>query len=126
MSIDFLPDVYSRATKVTIARPVSGAEALTDPSNGRVVIPARVEIVLTLVEGTERGQYAYAYVAVIGPRRLKSGALGKPITTIGWEEQRNEGPRGYVARPAWLTALLSDSLPAGWDRHLLDLPKVSA
>jgi hypothetical protein len=126
MSINFLPDVYSRATKVTVVLPVSGVAALTDPSNGRVVVPARVEIDLTLFEGTEHGQRARAYVAVIGPRRLKSGALGKPITSIGWEKTRNEGSRGYVARPGWLTDLLSENLPDGWDTKLLDLPEVSA
>ena len=123
MSIDFLPDEYSRATRTTVVVPVSGKEALTDPDNGRVVLPARIEITLTLIEDTPRGDRAFAYVAVVGPRRLKSGAAGKPITSIGWEKTRNGGPRGYVLRPAWLTDLLADYLPMGWGPSLLDLPE---
>jgi hypothetical protein len=122
VSIDFLPDEYSQATNTTIVVPVYGRDDLTDPSNGRIVVPARVEISLTLIEDTARGDRTHAYVAVIGPRRLKSGAFGKPITTIGWEKGRNDGPRGYVPRPNWLTLLLADRLPMGWDPKLLDLP----
>ena len=122
MSINFLPAIYTRATKTTVVVPVTGKADLADPSNGRIVIPARVEIDLTLFEGTERGDRAYAYVAVIGPRRLKSGAAGQSITSIGWEAVRNDGLRGYVARPDWLTNLLADYLPMGWDTALLDLP----
>jgi hypothetical protein len=125
VSIDFLPDAYTRATQTTVAVPVSNVPHLTDPSNSRIVIPARVEIVLKLIEGTSRGDRAFAYVAVIGPRRLKSGAVGKPITTIGWEKSRNDGPRGYVARPDWLTRLLADYLPMGWSPSLLDLPEAT-
>jgi hypothetical protein len=125
MTIDFLPDEYSRATQTTVVVPVvrPRTEALTDPSNGRVVFPARIEITLRLDEGTPRGDRASAYVAVVGPRRLKSGAVGKPITTIGWEKARNDGPRGHVARPDWLTELLAEHLPEGWDPALLELPK---
>lgn len=122
MTIHFLPDVYTRATSTTVVVPVSGVADLMAPSGRRVVIPARVEISLTLIEGTPRGDREYAYVAVIGPRRLKSGAAGKPITTAGWESARNDGPRGYVARPDWLTALLAEYLPMGWSPALLDLP----
>ncbi|MFD5491532.1 hypothetical protein ACFWH4_00985 [Streptomyces sp. NPDC127091] len=123
MSIDFLPDEYSRATRTTVVVPVSGKDALTDPSNGRVMLPARVEITLMLFEGTPRGDRAFAYVALIGPRRLKSGVAGKPITSTGWQKTSNEGPRGYAIRPAWLTNLLADYLPMGWDPALLDLPE---
>lgn len=125
MSINFLPDRYSRVTQVTVAVPVAvpSRDALTDPSNGHVVLPEHVEFTLRRDEGTPRGDRTSAYVAVIGPRRLKSGAVGKPITTIGWEAARNEGPRGYVARPDWLTALLAENLPDGWDPALLELPK---
>lgn len=122
MSIDFLPAVYTRATATALAVPVSNVPDLTDPSNGRVVIPARVEISLKLIEGTERGDRAYAYVAVIGPRRLKSGAAGKPITSIGWELVLNDGPLGCVVRPDWLTFLLADHRPNSWSPRLLDLP----
>ncbi|WP_329390061.1 hypothetical protein [Streptomyces sp. NBC_01716] len=121
MTIHFLPDVFTRASKVTVVVPVSGKDALTDPSNSRVVFPARVEITLQLTEGTERGDRTFAYVAVIGPRRLKSGVAGKPITTTGWESARNDGRRGHVARPDWLTQLLTEHLPMGWDQSLLDL-----
>ncbi len=122
MTIHFLPDVYSRATQTTVVVPVSDVPDLTDPSNFRVVIPTRVEITLTLFEGGPRGNKACACVHVIGPRRLKSGAAGKPIATVGWESARNEGPRGYVARPPWLTRLLPYNLPAGWSPSLLELP----
>ena len=122
MTINFLPDVFTRATRTTVVVPVADKADLTDPSNGWIVIPTRVEIDLTLSEGTPRGDRLHAYVAVIGPRRLKSGAAGKPITTLGWQRIRNDGPRGYVARPTWLTNLLDDYLPMGWDPALLDLP----
>ncbi|MFD8226868.1 hypothetical protein ACFV16_22150 [Streptomyces massasporeus] len=123
MTIDFLPDEYSRVTQTTVVVPAvrPSSDALTDPSNGHVVLPARVEITLRLDVGTPRGDRATAYVAVTGPRRLKSGAVGKPITTIGWEKARNEGPRGYVVRPDWLTTVLSENLPDGWDPALLEL-----
>ena len=123
MTIHFLPDEYSRVTQTTVVVPVSGWDPLTDPSNGYVVLPARVEITLRRDEGTSRGDRTSAHVAVVGPRRLKSGATGKPITVIGWERARNEGPRGYVARPDQLTAVLAENLPGGWDPTLLELPK---
>ncbi|MFJ7999048.1 hypothetical protein ACIQ7D_18135 [Streptomyces sp. NPDC096310] len=126
MSIDFLPEEFSRATKTTVVVPVSGKDALADPPSGRVVIPARVEISLTLFEGTSRGDRAYAYVSVTGPRRLKSGAIGKPITSFGWEKARNDGRCGYAARPGRLTNLLDDYLPMGWDPALLDLTEGGA
>ncbi|WP_030248009.1 hypothetical protein [Streptomyces sp. NRRL S-455] len=123
MTIYFLPDEYARVTQTTVVVPVArpNTDALTDPSNGHVVLPARVEITLRLDEGTPRGDRATAHVAVVGPRRLKSGAVGKPITTIGWERARNDGSRGYVARPDWLTELLAEHLPEGWDPALLEL-----
>jgi hypothetical protein len=123
MTINFLPDEYDLVTQTTVVVPVfrPSTDALTDPSNGHVVLPARVEITLRLDEGTPRGNRATAYVSVAGPRRLKSGAAGKPITTTGWDRARNEGPRGYVARPAWLTELLAEHLPDGWDPALLEL-----
>lgn len=125
MTINFLPDEYSRATQTTVVVPVTvlSRDALTDPFNGRVVFPTRVEITLRRDEGTPRGDRETAYVAVVGPRRLKSGAVGKPITVTGWEKARNEGPRGYVSRPDWLTAVLAENLPDGWDSELLELPK---
>ena len=123
MSIYFLPDEYSRVTQTTVVVPVTvpSRDALTDPSNGHVVLPARVEITLRVDESTPRGYRATAHVAVVGPRRLKSGAVGKPITVTGWEKARNEGPRGHVARPDWLTAVLAENLPDGWDPALLEL-----
>ncbi|MFH8805266.1 hypothetical protein ACH4F6_37950 [Streptomyces sp. NPDC017936] len=125
MTIDFLPDEYRRAVQTTVVIPVEvpSRNALTDPSNGRVVLPARVEIILTRFEGVPSGDRTRAYVAVIGPRRLKSGAVGKPIAVPGWETARNDGPRGYVDRPAWLTDVLAENLPDGWDPALLELPK---
>ncbi|WP_086559954.1 hypothetical protein [Streptomyces africanus] len=123
MTIDFLPDEYSRVTQTTVVVPVSGWEPLTDPSNGYVVLPSRVEITLRLDVGTPRGDRTSAHVAVVGPRRLKSGAAGQPIIATGWEKARNKGPRGYVARPDQLTDLLAENLPDGWDPALLELPK---
>lgn len=124
MTIHFLPDQYTRVTQTTVVFPVTAPEGtvLTDPSNGWVVVPQRVEITLTREEGAPSGDRERAYAAVIGPRRLKSGALSKEARIPGWERARNEGLRGFSMRPDWLTALLADNLPAQWSRALLDLP----
>lgn len=125
MTVHFLPDRYTRVVQMTIVVPLFMPEGtvLGDPSNGWLIIPERVEITLTREEGTSRGTRERAYVAAIGPRRLKSGKLGKEARISGWERARNEGFRGYSLRPDELTAVLVDNLPAGWDPALLDLPR---
>ncbi|MET9705348.1 hypothetical protein [Streptomyces griseus] len=110
MTIHFLPEQYDRATKTTIVIPVSGHPDLGDPSNGRYLIPARVEIDVTQIEGGPKAR-TFIYVSVTGPRRLKSGNPGQPITSIGWDNARNSGRRGYVDRPDWLTAVLDEHMP---------------
>lgn len=109
MPIHFLPDVFARATKTTVVVPVSGCPDLTDPSTGRVVIPAQVEIVAQCIEGSENDR-TWLYVAVIGPRRLKSGEPGQPIITASWNKSRVDGARGYVDRPDWLTDLIDEQM----------------
>lgn len=112
MTIHFLPDTYTRATQTTVIVPVTGVPDLTDPSNGRTVIPARVELIVTRFEGTPDGGRQSTYVAVIGPRRLKSGAPGREITTTGWQNERNKSWRGTVAeRPDWLSKLVTEHQP---------------
>jgi hypothetical protein len=69
------------------------------------------------------GTVEYASVHVYGPRRLKSGELGKPISSFRWQQARNEGYRGYVPRPDWLSALIAQHLPAGWSPSLVELPE---
>ncbi|MFJ4932377.1 hypothetical protein ACIP8U_00700 [Streptomyces pseudovenezuelae] len=121
MTITFLPESYVRAVGLDIVVPVSNRPDLTDPSNRRIVIPARVEMHFRRDEGTPRGTREYVHVAVIGPRRLKSGEAGKPITSIGWESCRVEGRWGYVDRPEWLTDLLADEFPESWNPSLVEL-----
>lgn len=110
MPIDFLPEQFDRAIKTTIVIPVSGHPDLGDPSTGRTLIPAHVEINVTQIEGGPKAR-TFTYVGVTGPRRLKSGAAGKPITSFGWDEARNDGRYGYVDRPDWLTAVLDEHMP---------------
>jgi hypothetical protein len=123
MTIHFLPDQYTRVIQTTLVVPVTAPDGatLTDPSNGWVVVPKHLEITLTREEGVPTGTRERSYVAVIGPRRLKSGALGKEIRIPGWNESRNEGLRGYCLRPGWLTTNLAENLPDGWSPELLDL-----
>lgn len=124
MPINFLPRQYTRVTETTVVAPVTVPEGtvLTDLSNGWVISPERVEITLTREEGTPQGDRVRAYVAVEGPRRLKSGASGKQARVVGWEKERNEGLRGSALRPRWLTAALAENLPENWDPALLELP----
>ena len=121
MTIAFLPDSFTRAVGLDVVVPVSGRPDLTDPSNGRIVIPARVEMHFRRDEGTPRGIREYVHVSVVGPRRLKSGDAGQPIVSIGWERCRVEGRRGYVDRPDWLTDLIADEFPEGWNAALVEL-----
>ncbi|MFJ4988689.1 hypothetical protein ACIP9H_33430 [Streptomyces sp. NPDC088732] len=120
--IHFLPKAFTRVTDITIVVPVADVDDLVDPDSGRVVIPAQVKVSLRRDEGTPSGTRESAYVAVIGPRRLKSQKPGQRITAVGWHEQRNHGLRGTVERPAWLTERLAANLPEGWPADLLELP----
>lgn len=110
MTIDFLPEQFDRATQTTIVIPVTGRPDLGDPSNGRVLIPAHVEIYVKQIEGGPSARI-FTSVGVTGPRRLKSGSPGKPITSFGWDRVRNDGRHGYVDRPDWLTAVLAEHMP---------------
>ncbi|MEU2730062.1 hypothetical protein ABZ650_20330 [Streptomyces griseoviridis] len=121
MTIHFLPESYVRAIGLDIVVPVSGCPDLMDPSNRRIVIPARVEMHFRRDEGTPRGDREYVYVCVVGPRRLKSGEPGKPIASTGWERSRVEGRWGYVDRPDWLTGLIAAQFPKGWSASLAEL-----
>lgn len=121
MTITFLPETFTRVTGLDLVIPASGHPDLTDPSNRRIVIPARVELRFLREEGTPRGTREWVHVAVIGPRRLRSEEAGKPITSIGWERSRIEGRWGYVNRPDWLTDLIADEFPEGWDPSLVQL-----
>lgn len=110
-NINFLPDQYTRVTEQIIAVPVKGQQDITDPMTRRVLLPERVEISVRRDEGTERGDRVRTYVAVYGPRRLKSGEYGKGICSTGWENERNEGLHGYVPRPQWLSDLVAVHTP---------------
>lgn len=111
MTIYFLPEQFDRATETTVVIPISGHADLGDPSTGRTLIPAYVEIVVKQIEGGPKAR-TFTYVGVTGPRRLKSGAAGKPITSFGWDRARNDGRHGHVDRPGWLTAVLNKHMPA--------------
>lgn len=122
MSRHFRPDFYSRATDVTVTVPVTGFADLMDPDTGHTLIPARVEIDLTLEENTPKGDRVYATVTVAGPRRLKSRAQGREITSFNWKRAVVDGRHGRVERPKELTEVLEQHFPDGWDRSLVDLP----
>lgn len=131
MSMYHLPNTYTRVTKTTVIVPVQDKPDLHEPRSWRkpeawlTVIPARVEVTLRMSEGTERGDQSHAFVSVIGPRRLKSGAEGKEICTTGWEKVRIDGGHAFILRPDWLTQLLAENLPWGWDPSLMNLQEVS-
>lgn len=123
MSIDFLPDVFSKVTQTTVVVPVGGLPNLAGPGTDHTVLPTRVEVSLRRDEGTPRGKRERAYVRVYGPRLLKSGSYGKETSTGGWECTRNQHYRGDQAdRPDWLTSLLAEHLPEGWSPALVELP----
>lgn len=121
MSINFLPERFIRVTQTDVVVPVSGRPDLTDPSTGRVIIPAFVQLHLRRDVGTPRGDRETAMVSVSGPRRLKSGAAGKEITCFGWDRARNNGSRGQVDRPEWLAAVVSGLMPQGWPLYLVEI-----
>ncbi|WP_049569094.1 hypothetical protein [Streptomyces sp. SBT349] len=107
--------------ELTVLAP-AGAPDLRDPLTGRTVIPEAVTLRLDRFFRLDRTSEV-ASVTVVGPRRLKSGAVGKRIDSSGWESALNgswlTGDR--VPRPDWLTNLLLGTLPGGWGLGLLDL-----
>lgn len=111
-----LPETFTKVTKSTVVVPApADAGVMFDPTTGRTVIPARVDMSITWLYGTDRGDRAYAYVTVTGPRRLKSGEDGQPITVHGWEDEVIEGSYGHRYRPTWLDELIAAHLPAVLD-----------
>ncbi|MEV5347129.1 hypothetical protein [Streptomyces achromogenes] len=121
MSIDFLPERFARVTQTDVVGPVYGRLDLLDPSTGRTLIPALVQLHLRRTEGAPSGDREYAMVSVSGPRRLKSGSEGRQITCFGWEKARNSGARAVVDRPEWLTLTICGLLPEGWSLSLVDM-----
>ncbi|WPO70259.1 hypothetical protein [Streptomyces sp. KN37] len=121
MSINFLPEKFSRVTQIDVVVPVSDQPDLTDPATGRAVVPAFVQLHLRRDAGMPKGDREYAVVSVSGPRRLKSGDIGKEVTTFGWERARNNGRHGDVDRPDWLATVVSGLMPGGWPLQLVEL-----
>lgn len=107
-------------TEVEVLFPVSGPD-LTDTVTGRTIIPERVLISLNRrFTPEEDSGREWAHVAVYGPRRLKSGAAGREISSFGWQSPNGLGPT-YVDRPEWLTREIADHMPEGWSPSLLGL-----
>ncbi len=120
-----MPEEYFyRKTSVEVMFPVSGASDLTDPITRRTLSPRSVLLELFRKETPDEGEREWAHVAVYGPRRVKSGELGKEISSFHWEAAVIEGhsSRPSTVRPAWLTEALAAHLPDGWDPRLLELP----
>ncbi|MGW1436809.1 hypothetical protein ACWD7M_16360 [Streptomyces griseus] len=115
MTIDFLPDDYTKATQTTVVVPVSGRGLLTDPATRLVLTPASVEMTVKRVQGPK--PRTYRYVGVRGLRRLKAGGDGKEISSYGWEAFRNYGRFGYAQRPDWLTDLILEHMPSAMDPY---------
>lgn len=108
-------------TEVGVSFPASGASDLADCWNGRTVIPETIRISLIRVQTPDETR-EWAYVAVSGPRRLKSGAQGAEIESNGWEDAFPPAKGHTVAtRPDWLTREIADHLPEGWGPALLGL-----
>ena len=121
MSFEFTEE----KTTVEIMVDVVGEADLHDPVTRRTLAPrqVRLEMHRRVKPGFEN---EWASVQVYGPRRLKSGELGKSISSFHWEQARNEGYRTGVDRPEWLTALLVELLPEGWCSSSLELPEGGA
>ncbi|MFJ5090015.1 hypothetical protein [Streptomyces sp. NPDC088674] len=97
---------------------VSDVPDLFDPITRRTLAPSQVRIDLRRADDRNR-----AHVTVLGPRRLKSGELGQPITSIGWERTAIESLFSQpTERPTWLTNLLAEYLPGGWSTTLVGIP----
>ncbi|MFH8483035.1 hypothetical protein [Streptomyces sp. NPDC018055] len=115
MTIPFLPEEYTRATRTTVVVPVSGKGLLTDPATRRVLTPASVEMTVTRVQGPK--PRTYRTVGVSGLRRLKAGSDGREITSYGWEAFRNYGRFGYAQRPDWLTDRIFEHMPSAMEPY---------
>ncbi|MEU1433968.1 hypothetical protein ABZ438_07705 [Streptomyces sp. NPDC005786] len=109
-----------RREVVSILVPVTEVPDLLDPVTRRTVAPATVFIELSRTVRPNR-EHTNATVHVYGPRRLKSGELGKEISSFNWQTARNEGFRAGVDRPDWLTAVIAEHLPEGWAPKLVEL-----
>lgn len=121
MSAEFIEE----KTTVEIMVAVEGQEDLHDPITRRTVVPAQVR--LEMHRRIKPGfTNEWASVQVYGPRRLKSGELGKTISSFNWEQARNGGYRVAVYRPEWLTSLLAELLPEGWCSSSLELPEAAS
>lgn len=104
--------------EVTVPAP-EGTPDLYDPITRRTVIPSTVLVTLMRTTSGASGVREAGYVTVHGKGRLRSGGVSsRTITSAGWEQARNT----ELERPEWLTTLLVDALPDGWDGGLLDLP----
>lgn len=114
-------EYYEHRTTVQLVVPAAGGRDLYDPITRRTVIPETVELELVRLS-TPDSDREWAHVTVGGPRRLKSGGHGKPITSLGWEAAVIESYGGCTCRPLWLADLLVEHMPDGWSRTLLDLP----
>jgi hypothetical protein len=116
MSDILLPRTFTKVTRSMVVVPApDDVGGLFDPTNGRTVIPAIIEMIMCWSYGTEYGDRCYAMVHVTGPRLLKSGDAGQRITSVGWEDRVIEGRHGVAYRPQWLTDLIADHLPAVLD-----------
>ncbi|MFJ9573609.1 hypothetical protein [Streptomyces bacillaris] len=114
-------ETYETRTEITIVIPASGATDLTDVFTGRIVIPHRVELRLCHIDTPDEDR-RWAHVAVYGPRRLKSGQPGHEISSGCWEGSTVWcGWRKSASRPDWLTQLLVDHWPDGWNPTLAEL-----
>lgn len=117
-------EYYLVETVTEVIFPASGAEDLRDPRTGRTVIPERVHVRFTRrVTPEEDGGREWASVTVYGPRRLKSGEPGQEIGSFGWAGTFLGDPQD---RPEWLTGLLADHMPEGWNPVLLRLKGVAS
>ncbi len=119
---------YERRTTSEVIFPASRGVDLTDPITRRTLRPEWVRLELTRRETPDEGVCEWAHVAVYGPRRLKSGELGKEISSFNWQHasvRANLSDLGEE-RPEWLTQALAEQLPEGWSRVLLELPKGGA
>ena len=118
---------YERKTVAEIIFPAAGRGSdLNDPITRRSLRAEWVRLELVRKETPDEGACEWAHVAVYGPRRLKSGALGKEISSFGWESAYVYGsaPGTGEARPEWLSAALAEQLPEGWSRALVGLPRM--
>jgi hypothetical protein len=76
------------------------------------IIPATVEITYRWEHPDHRDDWyqpGQVRITVTGPRRLKSGGAGQQITSVFHEH-------GGRPRPDWLTELVNQHMPEGWNR----------